>query len=434
MAELSHKALSDRTFLLSRTIFYVLVFLYFALSSAELLHVVFGIYKPKIGHIVALVLLAWMVLEKRVWKLDRRLLYAFLCILISLTLSAVFGGAPKRSFGYIGVYLFNFGVYFLITLQLMQSMNLNQFFRIYWNSYLLMGLYASLQVMLSVIGIYEPFALQRIGSIARGQAWSYEPSFYALYMIPYVMYCNGRALFTEKANNPFKNRVKLFCQNMLMVVSTSTGLIVSYPVFFISAMIKFLNPLQEIARKKLLKALAFFAISLAGLTVLFYEIAIQSIFKFFYFGLLAHWSFSARWEGIISACKTFVNHPILGMGLGGVSTERFHEVSVYDLKLETLQEYEAFDPTNCFTEVLASLGMVGLLAFIYLGFVFYRSFQEVMKDLLIDLESKKIAAALFLSLVVMIVALQMNQGLFRPYVWIHAAVVYGYFQRIRTSF
>jgi nitric oxide reductase large subunit len=115
-----------------------------------------------------------------------------------------------------------------------------------------------------------------------------------------------------------------------------------------------------------------------------------------------------------------------------VSTERFHEESVYDLKMETLQEFEAFDPTNCFTEVLASLGIAGLLAFVYLGYVFYRSFHEITKDPSIDLESKKIATALFLSLVVMIVALQMNQGLFRPYVWIHAAVVYGYFQRVRS--
>jgi hypothetical protein len=288
MAELSHKGLTESAFSLSRKIFYVLLFLYFIFSSAELLHLVLGIYKPKVGHIVALLLLAWMVLEKRVWKLDRRLLYAFLFILASLTLSAIFGSASKRSFGYVFVYVFNFVLYFLVPLQLMQNMNLNQFFRIYWNSYLLVGLYATLQVMLSLIGVYEPFALQRIGSIARGQAWSYEPSYYALYMVPYVMYWNGIALFREKSKDSLRNRIKLFCQNMLMVISTSTGIIISYPVFFISAIIRFLNPLQKIARKKLLTALSFFAISLAGLTVLFYEIALHSIFKFFYFGFLAH--------------------------------------------------------------------------------------------------------------------------------------------------
>ena len=155
----------------------------------------------------------------------------------------------------------------------------------------------------------------------------------------------------------------------------------------------------------------------------------------FYFGLLTHGSFGARWQGILISIQTFLNHPILGVGLGGVGPQRFHDLSTYDNKIETLQEFEAFDPTNCFTEVLASLGLVGLIAFVYLGVVFYRAFQDVIKDPTIDVGAKKMATALFLSLVVMIVALQMNQGLFRPYVWIHAAVVYGYYQRIkRVSF
>ncbi|MBP7074073.1 MAG: O-antigen ligase family protein [Rhabdochlamydiaceae bacterium] len=428
MAVLSSAGVLKRSFAL--TVFFTLLFFYLLFSSGEQLHLVLGIYKPKIGHILALVLFGWVMLQKLVWKLERRMLIAFAFILASLVLSAVFGAAPLRSFGYVGVYLFNFLVYFFLPLQIVMNTDLDRFFRIYWGSFLVVGSYAALQVALSIVGVYDPLALQRVIMIARGQAWTYEPSYYALYMIPYVMFHNGAALLREY-KRPM-SRIKLFCQNMLMLISTSTGLIVSYPVFLVSILFKRLNPFQKEVRQKFTKMLTTSFILLAVFTVLFYEIALHSIFKFFYFGFLAHWSFSARWEGIVAACKTFIRHPILGAGLGGVSTEGFREESVYDLKMETLQEFEAFDPTNCFTEVLASLGIVGLLAFIYLGYVFYRSFQEVMKDLSIDLESKKIATALFLSLVVMIVALQMNQGLFRPYVWIHAAVVYGYFQRIRT--
>jgi len=428
MAVLSSTATLKRSFAL--TVFFTLLFFYLLFSSGEQLHLVLGIYKPKIGHIVALVLFGWVMLHKWAWKLERRMLIAFAFILASLVLSAVFGAAPLRSFGYVGVYLFNFCVYFFLPLQIVMNMDLDRFFRIYWGSFLVVGSYAALQVALSIFGVYDPLALQRVVMIARGQAWTYEPSYYALYMIPYVMFHNGAALLREhKLPN---SRIKLFCQNMLMVISTSTGLIVSYPIFLVSILFKMLNPFQKEVRQKFAKMLTTSLISLGLFTVLFYEIALHSIFKFFYFGFLAHWSFWARWQGIVASFETFFKHPLIGVGLGGESVKRFRQESVYDFKLETLGEYEAFDPSNCFTEVLASLGIIGLLAFIYLGIVFYKAYQEALSDPAINESAKKIATALFLSLVVMIVALQMNQGLFRPYVWIHAAVVYGYFQRIRT--
>ena len=385
----------------------VLIFLYFVLSSAELLHLVMGIFKPKLGHIVALVLLGWMVLEKRMWRLPKPLFHAFIFILSSMIISAVLGHAPLRSLGYVGVYLFNFLIYFFLPFQLMQIVQPDKLLRLYWSSFVVVGCYAVLQLGLSLFGVYEPFALQRVGSLARGQAWTYEPSYYALYILPYVMYHNSLAIIQEGTS-----RIKLLFQNLLLIVSTSTGLIVSYPAFFGIATF-----FKEMRKIKLFVAISTFCVSLILATVLFYETVIHTLFKFFYFGLY-HFSFSARWEGIVASIKTFLKHPIFGAGLGGVSTERFVAESTYDTKLITLQEFEAFDPTNAFTEILASLGVIGLVAFIYLGIVFYRAF--------LDAQDKQRGTALFLSLIVMLIALQMNQGLFRPYVWIHAAIVYSF--------
>ncbi len=426
---MTRSAALSRSEPLSRLLFYSLLFFYFIFSSGELLHLVIGIYKPKVGHIAALLLSAWMIVNRKAWKLERSLLQAFFFILVSLVLSALFGAAPSRSLGYVGVYLFNFFCYFFIPLQIIQVADIDRFFRIYWSSFVVIGLYAALQVFLSLFGIYEAMALQRVGTIARGQAWTYEPSYYALYMTPYVMYQNGKALL-RKEREPLTEKLNLFCQNMLLVISTSTGILFSYPIFFITIVLKFINPFQTVVRRKIKKALLAFMVVLGTFSVLFYEVALHSIFKFFYFGFTNHQSFLARWEGIVASVQTFLKHPLLGMGLGGVSVDRFKEQSVYDAKIETLQEFEAFDPTNCFTEILASLGIVGLVAFIYLGVVFYRAYRRVLEDRAIDEASKKMAAALFISLVVMLIALQMNQGLFRPYVWIHAAVVYGYFQRL----
>src|SRR5690242_12738172 len=103
MAELSKVGTYKRSFAL--TLFFSLLFFYFIFSSAEQLNLVLGIYKPKIGHSCALVLCGWVILEKWVWKLERQMMIAFILILASLVVSAVFGAAPFRSFGYVGVYL-----------------------------------------------------------------------------------------------------------------------------------------------------------------------------------------------------------------------------------------------------------------------------------------------------------------------------------------
>lgn len=412
---------------LARPLFYCLLVCYLVFSPGEQFHVVYGMFKPKIGHLVALVMLGCFAVNYQTWRMPRLLMRAALFILGSFVLSAVLGAAPMRSFGYVGVYLFNFLVYFLLPFQIVQVMDLNRFFRIYWNSFLLVGLYAVAQVVFSMFGIYDPLAAQRVGSIARGQAWTYEPSYYALYMVPYVMYHNGKAFFQK--SQPFK----LFSQNMMLALSTSTGLIVSYPAFYLCYLMKFINPFRFVIRYKMKKAFMVFIITLVIGTLFFCEIMLQSVFKFFLFGFDGHVSFLARWNGIIASLQTFLRHPIFGAGLGGVSVEQFKEASAYDTKVVTLQEFEMYDPTNCLTEVMASLGLVGLMAFIYLGIVFYRAFQDVIKDTFIDTETKQQAVALFISLVVMLIALQMNQGLFRPYVWIHAAVVYGYLCKVRAE-
>jgi O-antigen ligase len=399
---------------------------YFLFSSAELLHVVVGIFKPKLGLLFALVLGLCSI--KKSWNLPRPLIHAFLFILGSLTLSAIFGEAPLRSFGYIGVYCLNFCLYFLVPYQILQTMDLDRFFRLYWNSFLIVGLYAASQVFLSLFGIYDPFALQRVHFLARGQAWTYEPSYYALYITAYVMFHNALAFLHEKSQNSF---FKLLGKNLLLAVSTSTGLIVTYPVFIgiFSLGALFKNRFSTIIQKNFKIALLSLCLSLALITLLFYDVAIHTLFKFFYFGL-SHGSFSARWSGLLASLKVFMEHPLLGVGLGGVGPYLFKEHSVYDFKITTLPEFESFDPTNSFTEILGSLGLIGLLAFAYLAVIFYRAFRAVMENAFINLEAKKMATALLISLIIVIIALQMNQGLFRPYIWIHAAVVYGYLNRL----
>jgi O-antigen ligase len=407
------------------------VFLYFLFSSAELLHMVITIFKPKISQIMAVLLLSYLCLSFRRMTLPRSILYPSTWLLLSMLVSALLSAHPLRCCIYAGGYIFNFIFYFLIPVNLFRFFDSKTILRTYSLAFSCLGFYAISQLALSWLGIYDPLATQRIGTIARGQGWTYEPSYYALYITAYVMFRNALAIFGSEEFS-LKKALKLLGINTFLLASTSTGVIFSYPVFFFVCLGMVLQrPIRRLAsyaRKRILKFVAI-CCALGGiLSWLFWEHFVMSFFKFFYFGFMTHGSFVARWEGIVSCFRLFKEHPLFGVGVGGVGPYLFAKNSWYDTSPVTLQEVESFDPTNVFTEILASLGIVGLVGFVWLSFVFYRSFRKVFSAQVAQ-SDKIVAIALFISLILVMFVLQFNQGLFRPYVWIHIGIFYGYLRK-----
>ena len=413
---------------------FLLAFCYFFLSSAELFYFQISIFKPKITHLIAMLFFGYFWLTQRRIIFPRPLIYPFAWILISLCCSSALSPHPIRSFGYTGIYLFNFIFYFLLPLNLMQHLQPRKLLKIYMLSFLSLGLYAVSQVVFSLFGIYDPLATQRVGRMARAQAWTYEPSYYALYMTAYVMFKNAWAIFRPRTSFSLKENFKLLGINFFLLASTSTGLVFSYPAFCaVSLWMAFSHRIRRLAsdaRKRILKFIAFCSVCTAALACVFWELFVESFFKFFYFGFMTHFSFYARWQGLVSACNVFLQNPFFGVGVGGVGPYIFKRISFYDTNPETLAELEACDPTTIFTEVLASVGMVGFLGFIVLAIVFYRAFKRVIVNADISQQNKLQSIALFVSLIVLLIVLQFNQGLFRPCVWIHAGIVYGYLYRL----
>src|SRR5579863_4452407 len=80
------------------------VFLYFLFSSAELLHMVISIFKPKVSQVMAMVLLAYLCLSFRRMTLPRSILYPSIWILLSMLVSALLSAHPLRCCIYAGGY------------------------------------------------------------------------------------------------------------------------------------------------------------------------------------------------------------------------------------------------------------------------------------------------------------------------------------------
>ena len=99
-------------------------------------------------------------------------------------------------------------------------------FKYYILSFFFIGAYAFMQFFFSLFGVDLPFTTQKL-IFARGSAFALEPSFYALYAIPFVAYLNAKAFFS-----PTMKKWPVFIANLFLLISTTTTAFVSYFVLF----------------------------------------------------------------------------------------------------------------------------------------------------------------------------------------------------------
>lgn len=420
-------------------IFFVFLFVYFLTVPAELLHIKVSLFKLRVNHILALWLFSTLLFSQKLRIADRKLFIGFLVLLSSFVFSAVQGIYPYRSFGYVLVALVTYAIYFLLPLNLMLLFDSEKILKVYFASFLVVGLHAALQLLLSGVGIIDPFVTQYVNSsIARGQAMTYEPSFYALYAIPFVVYANVKYLLACRWN--FSSVFTIIGINALLLMSTSTGAFFSYFVFCsIGFAISYLPLLSTIAQglhRNLSVFIGIFSVTFCAMGLVFKNIFIDTFYKFFTMGFFSHWSFLDRWKGIVEAWNLFCQFPVFGLGLGGIGYYRCmhaYREEQNQLYAPVLDLLEPFDPTNMLTETLASLGLYGVLAFSYFGWTIYKIVSKLLRNPLVSLKEKQTTIAFLISIIVMLVCLQFNQGIFRSYIWTHIGIFVGYCLKTTAS-
>ena len=128
-----------------------------------------------------------------------------------------------------------------------------------------------------------------------------------------------------------------------------------------------------------------------------------------------------------------MQNPIFGVGLGGYpcylmdaflqGDSSFLYLGGRSWILDSLNPVKSFEAMNVFTELLASLGIVGLCAF---GTLLYGLFAQVRS---VRVPEKRMAYSLLVSMLVTLIVLQFNQGIFRTYIWVHLALIYAYLEK-----
>jgi len=413
------------------------IFLYFFTLHADQLGFTLGGFNIRVNNILAVLLLVMLFvrLAQHMFSIDRKLVYALLFIALSIFVSALLSPYKARCMVFTAWFALTLICYVFLPLLLVQVVPFYTLFSLYLLSFMGVGCYALCQLLFSILGLHDPLAWQWIieSRIVRPNAFAYEPSFYALYMTPFIVLCNFH--FLTNREQPFFCFQKLSFSliafiNLLFVISVSTSAIFAYLVFFCALL------LIKSFRKKALKFGALLTGLLALLGVCSPFLVKTFLLKFLFSGFMSHGSFFERWVGISNAWKVFMEHPFFGVGLGGYpahltqawldgdSTYQFFAKFLIE-RAEDANFCKAFEPMNVLTELLASLGIVGACAFGALFYVFFRKIKQAWR---ID---PLLVTNLVLSTGIMLIVLQINQGLLRTYIWVHFTLVFGFLDRQR---
>lgn len=397
----------------------VVAFLFFLTLSTDLIHIDISIFKLKLTHIIGLFTLLFIVSIRRRLFLQRNVFLCFSLIFLSMVISSVFSVHSTRSLAYSFVWIFVFFAYFLSAVNLMQGLEENKLLKAYLASYYLIGSYAAAQFFCSIFGVILPFSVQNV-IFVRGSGFAHEASFYALYAIPIVSFINSQWLFSPKKSIGV---LQVIFANLFLIVSTSTTALLSYLVFFGIAFC------VSSLKAKLIRWFSSIAIGFALVCCAFYEMFKHTFLKFFYAGLV-HESFQDRLKGITSAMKLFFQYPLFGVGLGGVgpylALQRFCPAYTGEVTDAECVGLEPYNPTNVCTEILASLGLFGFLCFLALIVIIFRTIRQVLRKKSLLPQERVNLLSFFISTAVMLVCLQVNQGLFRSYIWVHLGLGFGY--------
>ena len=394
---------------------WVLLFLYFIATPADKLHIPFVLFKIKLTNLLCPLIAMGFCLLYRQLHLERSYIWIFFYLLACMLLSASLSAYFSTAIWFVLFFVFTFLFYFLLPMQFVAHLPQETVWSAYSAAFIGTGLYVAAQYTCSLFGVNLPGVEQWFGTVARGSAFCYEPSYYALYFTPFLMFENAR-YFMGSAER-IKTGALLF-YNLCFLLSTSTSCFFIYLFFYL------LQPYRA------LRLLALFGVLCGAIYLVFPEM-FQMLFKFFYIGL-THYSFVERWEGLVRDWNFFLEFPWIGMGLGAIPSY-MQELAYGNAWHADIDLRYAFISTYVTMELLASLGLLGTVGFIWLiariAFDFWRTLRMP-----ITLEERIRLKSLAISLLVLLFAMQFNQSMMRAYVWVHVAIAVAYASSIRTRY
>jgi len=287
----------------------------------------------------------------------------------------------------------------------------------YLYSFGIVALFGILQFFLPLAGLPAPFAEEWWipGRIVRANGFSYEPSYFATYLL--IGFVLIRAL------KPQSGTVRIiFWLITIAIVLSSSRLGVTF--MLLDIVFSYLPKLSKVHRQpirisKIALAAVISICVVKGASVL--EDHPETIALLLggtgLYGSPAH-SVLDRENSFVDTLTVFEQNPLLGRSLGGVS---YAIGELHGQHIASFKESKLFEGMSVFSEALAASGVIGILPFIlFLAVTIYKPLK------LAKSASPYYAVwltALVRALIFEWAILQFNQNILRPYLWVHLAIL-----------
>jgi O-Antigen ligase len=302
--------------------------------------------------------------------------------------------------------------------------------RLYMISFLTFAIFGLVQFVLGMLGLSLLIIEWWVpGRLPRVNALSYEPSYYATYMVAGWVF--AAYLLEKKATLPSRSLQKatLYTSSVALFLCTSRIGWVMVALWFLFR--GSLAAARVVARGTIRKShLAYFLAFCLMIGALFQvseqlagtarAVATQLSFLVEGLGIFGASSHSAdqRTDDFTSTVDAFTAHPLTGTGIGAVSV---HVASLHDVAVNSVADAKRNEGISIFAELAASTGIVGsLLVICFAGAV---TIQLKNTKKIVAPANRTALEGLAWSVIWLLLALQLNQNFLRVYIFTDLAVL-----------
>ena len=285
----------------------------------------------------------------------------------------------------------------------------------------------------AVIGFIQ-FALQFVGinfyvtqynDLHRSNGFSYEPSFYATYMIMGSIIC---LYLLERRNYKCMKKSQLIISTLLnvgaVIISTSRMGILILLIYVVYRGVMCLRIYIHM-RASVIRILFTLMPIMVGVALILFIIAVefQVPFVMHYLsglgiGGTASHSADARMSGFKDTWELFLDSPLLGCSLGGI------DAGIIEYKARTYTVANNGGASMCISlEALAAYGIFG--SFFFFKYMYDLTVGGYLKAKKRpgDKREREPIYAMLIALFFEFLILQLNQNVLRPPFWVHIALV-----------
>ena len=417
-------------------IFKILIFLIFTLSSFDIfLNINLGGFNVRACYLLVFIFLFLYAFAYRDAGSLRFLggaAFAGWCIFLLIFVWN--SPLPNRNIGYLAWLGFNcftcYGIYKFVRRNPAESV-----IRLYLLSFFVLALAGLMQFTLSQFGVHVLVTMWwDFERTARVNAFSYEPSYYASYLLIGFVF-----LYLSQRQKIFYFSRKF---QILILASLVTAIFLSTSRMGILFMLSILS--YDFIRM-IFRAITTFRISLLNFVIsmllllslagVITRILLDDELRVRYLagtGLestAAH-SREVRQEQVLNVWKIFAKSPVVGYSLGGIAPN----IALMNRVVpRTVEECKDFEGLNVLLEVLAASGIIGFPFFAFWLFqLFYAGFGLAgkLKKQSFHRESV-ILYGLCAALITELLILSFSQNILRPYLWILIGLINAFYFRFR---